>query len=340
MLRSLRPINHLIFTLHSQLEHLVCQVWCNASDNNTCEELLQEDFEVIYNTYDWLKTAVDDIYEKCKDLTSDQRGDIREAYNVNNRIEELCNGELIPITLDQLHSVVETDMKPLLVKFYDYLLDRSAVVGSKLDYYNKLIEKNPYNTCPCCGLTPIESAETHYREDNDHYLPKADFPFASVNFQNLVPLCGKCNKKHKSTKNPFENGRVSFYPFDTNHQEIGIETIIVNSDDLDYRKLREEDVQINFDNDVDKIETWDWLFKINFRYNEETRKFSKTELRGIANRLFRNNKRKNGLTYDEVLEDEIENYEIERFEDRKFLKIPFLLEIRRNPNWMAVYNQL
>nr|WP_321237214.1 hypothetical protein [uncultured Psychroserpens sp.] len=340
MLRSFNPIKHPIFTLHSQLEHLVCQVWCNASDNNTCEELLDEDFEVIYNTYDWLKTSVDDIYEKCKILTPEQRADIKEAYNVNNRIEELCNGVLAPIELDELHTVVETDMKPLLVRFYDYLIDRATVPGDKLDYYNKLIKKNPFDTCPCCGLTPIESAVTHYREDNDHYLPKANYPFATVNFENLVPLCGKCNKKHKSTKNPFENGRVSFYPFDPNHQEIGIETEIVDSDDLDYRKLREEDVQISFDNDADKIDTWNWLFRINSRYNEETCKFSKTELRRIANRLLRNNKRKTGLTYDEILEDEIDDYKIEKYEDRKFLKIPFLEEIRRNPNWMAVYNDI
>ena len=52
--------------------------------------------------------------------------------------------------------------------------------------------------------------------------------------------------------------------------------------------------------------------------NRTTRKFSKTELRRIANRLFRNNKRKTGLTYDEILEDEIEDYEIEKYEDRKF----------------------
>ncbi|GGK37920.1 MULTISPECIES: hypothetical protein [Flavobacteriaceae] len=340
MLRSYTPINHPIFTLHPQLEHLVCQVWCNASDNNTCQELLQEDFEIIYNAYGWLKTAIDDIYENCKELTDDQRADIREAYIINNRLEELCNGDLVPINLDQLHSVVETSMKPLLVKFYDYLLDLATVAGNKLDYYNKLIIRNRFNNCPCCGLTPIESAETHYREDNDHYLPKADFPFASVNFKNLVPLCGKCNKKYKSTKNPFEDGRVSFYPFDTNHQGVEIKTTIVNSETLDYRALTVKDIVIDFDNNANKVDTWNWLFGIKTRYNKEIRDFSKTELRIIKNRLFKNSQRKGGLTYEEILEDRIEEYGFEKFEDRKFLKIPFLQEIRRSPDWMAVYNDL
>ncbi|WP_175635087.1 hypothetical protein [Pedobacter ghigonis] len=338
MLRTYRPINHPIFTLHSYVEHLVCQVWCNASDASTCSALLEANFETIYNAYAWLKIDVDAIYQKCKTLTDEQRADIREAFNVNNRIDELCAGTLTPIELDTLADVVKDDMKPLLVKFYDYLIDRAEVPGEKLDYYNQLRSANPeFKFCPCCGLSPIESAETHYREDNDHYLPKADFPFATVNFQNLVPLCSKCNKKCKSTKNPFDAGRVSFYAYDTTHIPIGVLVSINDSADLDYRTLRIADIEIDFDNDADKLSTWDWLFQIKERYNEETRGFSKTELRTVANRLFRSRDRKLGQTYEQILDDTIEDYELEMFEDRKFLKRPFLQTIKTKPEWMAVY---
>lgn len=338
MLRTYRPINHPIFTLHNYVEHLVCQVWCNASDASTCENLLDANFEIIYNAYGWLKTDVDAIYERCKTLTDEQRADIREAFNINNRIAELCNGTLTPIELDTLPDLVKEGMKPLLVKFYDYLIDRAAVPGDKLEYYNDLMTANPtFKFCPCCGLSPIESAESHYREDNDHYLPKADFPFASVNFQNLVPLCSKCNKKCKSTKNPFEAGRVSFYPFDTTQTNIEVSINIIDNIDLDYRTLRENDIEISFSNDPNKTSTWDWLFQIKERYNEETRGFSKTELRTLANRLYRNSERNTGLTYEQILDDTIEDYEIEIFEDRKFLKRPFLQTIKTKPEWMGVY---
>lgn len=339
MLRTYRPINHVIFTLHNYAEHLVCQVWCNATNLSACEDLLDANFENIYNAYPWLKADVDAIYEKCKTLNVDERAAIREAFNVNNRIQELCNGTLTPIELSTLPVVVEDDMKPLLIRFYDYLIDRAEVPGNKLDYYNALLTANPtFKFCPCCGLSPIESAESHYREDNDHYLPKADFPFASVNFQNLVPLCSKCNKKCKSTKNPFEAGRVSFYPFDTTHTGIEVSINIIDSPDLDYKSLRENDIEINFSNDANKTSTWDWLFKIKERYNEETRSFSKTELRILANRLLRNLDRKLGQTYEQILDDTIEDYEIEIFEDRKFLKKPFLQTIKSKPEWMGVYN--
>jgi hypothetical protein len=338
MLRTYRPVNHSIFTLHHYVEHLVCQVWCNASDASTCANLLDADFEVIYGAYPWLKTKVDAIYEKCKTLTEIERADIREAFYVNNRIAELCDGILSPIGLDALPIVVREDMKPLLVKFYDYLIDRSEVPGDKLDYYNALLTENPtFQFCPCCGLSPIESAESHYREDNDHYFNKAHFPFASVNFSNLVPLCSKCNKKCKGSKNPADAGRVSFYPFDTTHTTIEVSINIVDSPALDYQALKENDIVISFSNNPNKTSTWDWLFNIKERYNEETRGFCRTELRTLANRLFRNHNRKTGLTYEQILDDTIEDYEIEIFEDRKFLKRPFLQTIKTEPEWMGVY---
>lgn len=337
MLRTYSPIpNHPIFTLHTHLEYLVCHVWCNACDT-PCSDLLDPNFEIIYNAYDWLKNDVDAIYEMCKDLDGDERTAIREAFITNNRIKELCEGTLSPIELNDLPVVVINMIKPLLVRFYDYLIDLAQVPGDKLDYYNLLLTKNPYKTCPCCGLTPIESAETHYREDNDHYLPKADYPFASVNFQNLVPLCSKCNKKCKSTKNPFEAGRISYFPFDTTRADIDVSITINGNDDLDYLKLKKDEIAIFFSGNPDKNSTWDYLFKIKERYNEETRSFSKTELRIIANRIFRNRDRKQGLTYEQILDDSIEDYSLEIFEDRKFLKKPFLETIKTKPEWMSVY---
>ena len=338
MLRVYKPINHEIFTLHKQLEHLICQVWCSADATTSCSDLLEEDFEEIYNSYDWLKNDVDKIYEKCKSLSGEQRADIKEAFFINNRIEDLCNGIIRPIYLDELPNVVEVNMKPLLVKFYEYLIDRVTVKGEKLDYYNELMKANKFDFCPCCGLVPIETAESHYREDNDHYLPKADFPFASVNFSNLIPLCGKCNKKSKGTKNPVENDRKAFYPFNRNHNDIEVEISINNNLSVDYLKLKEDDIEINFNSDADKTDTWDWLFDITERYNEETRKFSYTELRRITNRIYKNSNRKQGLTYKQIIDDEIENYEFDKYGDRNFLKISFLSEMLQKPEWMAVYN--
>jgi len=338
MLRTYRPLdNHTIFIYQTHVQHLICNVWCNAADEQSCQDLLSETFEPIYSARDWVKIAVDEIYEICKALTDEERAAIREAFIINNDIESMCEGVSSPIELNTLHLVVAQRMKPLLVRFYSDLIN----AREKLNYYNNLIESNDnYKFCPCCGLTPIESAESHYREDNDHYLPKADYPFASVNFGNLPPLCSKCNKKSKSTKNPFDNGRVSFYPFKPLENEFEISIGINDSGSTDYLELNEQEIIIGFNNDVNKVNTWNWLFGITTRYNEEIRQFSKTELRILANRFRRNDARKQGMAYEEILNDAIEDYDIDKYDDRKFLKAPFLREILNKPEWLATYSNL
>lgn len=337
MQRTFHPIQHEIFNLHSMLEHLVCEVWCNASDDNTCVDLLNADFEQAYNAYAWLKVDIDEVYENCKTLTVDERADIREAFYINNRIEDLCNGVVVPIELNQLPDVVKAHMKPAIEKFYVPLLDRVEIPGDKLDYYNQLITLNKFKTCPCCGLVKIESAKSHYVEDNDHFFPKAYYPFAVVNFNNLVPICDKCNKKHKTTKKPLDNNGRAYYPFCVNHPNINVSIGIIDSDTLDYMQLKEEDVQLNFSGDADKNSTWDWLFNITDRYNEEVCEFAFTELRTLKNRFYENKERNSNNLYEDVLNFEIENYEADMFIDRKFLKAAFLKEIMNKAEWMAVY---
>ncbi len=63
----------------------------------------------MYNAYGWLKKDVDAFYEKCKTLTDDQKADIREALNVNNKIVKLCAGTLVPIALNTLPDVVKIE---------------------------------------------------------------------------------------------------------------------------------------------------------------------------------------------------------------------------------------
>ncbi len=335
MLRTYKPLeNHPIFLYQTHVQHLICEVWCNAVDGQICQDLLTEDFEVIYLARDWVRAAVDEVYEICKGLSDDERAAIREAFFINNDIESLCEGSSSPIELKALHLVVEQKMKPLLVKFYNDLISSQQ----KLDYYNDLVNNNDdYDFCPCCGLIRIESNESPFREDNDHYLPKAEYPFASVNFGNLPPLCSKCNKKWKTVKNPFENRRKSFYPFKPLDNEFEISVEINDSDTTDYLSLNESEVEIGFNNDVDKVDTWNWLFGINTRYNEEIRQFSYSELRLLKLKFERNKKRNHNLTYREVISDVIEEYNMDKYDDRKFLKASFLKEILNKPEWLATY---
>jgi hypothetical protein len=208
-----------------------------------------------------------------------------------------------------------------------------------MDYYNQLIKHsdNDFDTCPCCGLIDFESAESIRREAYDHYIPKATFPFASVNFKNLVPLCYKCNSDRKSTKDPIENARVAFYPFSTAEHTIEINLNYTADIDDDTKELNFTDLKINLTGQALKIETWDWLFDIATRYEDRIKSFSKQFLKEIKNwdKIF--NEDNEVWTYEQTINRLISNYEFDYYDDKKFLKIAFLKAIKNDTNFMSVY---
>ena len=335
MLRLYKPINHDIFKLQEMLEHLVCSVWCEACDDD-CETKLSADFKALYDDYEWLKNEVDIIYKKCKSLTVAERKAIKDAFNVNNNIEDLCNGAR-PIYLEALPKQVKEDIKPLLVDFYETLLDRAKVPGTKKDYYEKLVAESEFQYCPGCGLIDFEHEDSKYREAFDHYLPKSQYPFASVNFHNLVPLCYKCNSDRKKTKDPIENDRKAFYPFANDEHNISITLAIDKAKDID--KLERDDLTVNFTGDSEKIETWDWLFDISERYNDKIRPRLKTYLRELKNRYRQQKKDNPALKFVNIIDREIELYEDDKYSDWKFLKIPLLQELKERNDLMEVFNK-
>ena len=336
MLRLYKPLeNHDIFKLHIMLEHLVCSVWCEANNRETCESKLNADFKKLYNSYEWLKKKIDVIYSKSIPLSDDEKKTIKDAFDTNNKIEELCNGTISPVYLDTLPEIVEKDIKPLLVEFYETLLERAKAPGTKQDYYQKLIAANEFQYCPCCGLSYFESGDSQDREAFDHYLPKSKYPFLCVNFKNLVPLCNKCNSDRKGTKDPIKEGSKAFYPFSGDPHNIQIDLIIDKSKNL--RVLQREDLTINLTGDTEKIETWNRLFDIKERYNDVSRKLTKSLLHRIKRRHHIFTKDKRNWTFIDTLQELIDDYEIDKYEDWKFLKIPLMKDLKNSTNLIEVY---
>jgi len=270
MLRLYKPIiNHDIYNLHKILRDLVCNLWFNA-DEEDCESKLSTEIKSIYH-YSYKKgiTFKDEIlkiYKVFKSLPIFEKCIIKLAFERNNKIELLCNKELLPISLKNMHKVVEDDIKPLFEWCYTYLLSQTRVAGDKLQYYKDLISKNEFLYCPGCGLLDFESPgpENKRREANDHYLPKSEYPFACVNFENLVPLCYKCNSDRKKAKDPIENERKTYYPFANGEHSISIALEIDKTKDID--KLERTDLVVILSGDDEKIKTWDWMFEISERY--------------------------------------------------------------------------
>lgn len=88
--------------------------------------------------------------------------------------------------------------------------------------YDNLFNISPFNICPFCGFSPVETL--------DHYLPKAKFPYLSVLPVNLVPSCNKCNKG-KSSGIATKKNKQTLHPYYDN----------VNQEQWLFARLKEED---------------------------------------------------------------------------------------------------
>lgn len=343
MLRLYKPIeNDNIFKLHKTLEYLVCEVWCKA-DENSFDSKLNDDLKKIigYSYYKGVtfKSEIERIYNIFKHIDEPLRKNIIEAFNQAVQIDQLCNKSIKAILLSELHETVANDIKPLFKWCYEDLLEKKRILGDKLQYYKELIRYNKFKYCPCCGLIEFESDDddNEVREAYDHYLPKSEFPFASVSFKNLVPLCYKCNSDRKKAKNPIENDRIAYYPFSDNPDShfVAIQTIFQLELDEE-KKLILIDLEIILGGDENKSKTWDWLFDIKNQYARKIKKSSKTFLRELKSRYRNKLKLDNNATFRELLLEEIEIYEKDIFDDWKFLKIAIITHLLTMETYIGV----
>jgi len=351
MLRVYNPIeNNPIFELHNFAKHLVCDIWCE-SDENYCLPKIEAKYNIIVNAYDWLKESIVEIDLSCEGLTPLEKFKIKQAFFINNDIENLCNGKL-PIYLNQLPEVVENKMKPLFVKFYEELLNRTKVSGDKLEFYIELYKANRFTQCPCCGYMPFDTGQLDRREAYDHYLPKSKYPFASVNFKNLVPLCYKCNSDHKKADDPIENGRKVFYPYRNKNTEIEIQTnlvdgftrslyeIVVNNVDeenLDIVKIKEIEIAL-ISKEQEQVDAWDDLFTIKGRFSERSGQFSFSLLKKMKRRYNEKKKENSKWKFEDTLDYYIGDYANDAYLDEKYLKIPFLKSVKNCDSILSIYS--
>lgn len=334
MLRFIeQPQGESINKLHKWIEHLVCEVWCEAEVQISVDVKLDKEFKALYLKYSGLKSDVDKIYLACSRLSKVSRNKIKDAFITNNQIEKLCNGDLFPIDLEKLPSIVEKKMKPFFENLYKDLLDKKLSPISKMEYYREIEKINKFRNCPCCGYMPFEGIFSKNREDLDHFFPKSHFPFASINFNNLSPLCGKCNSDNKKDENPVWNKidksfRRVFYPYQNQKQSIDLETklsndfidiiqeILVNSTDM---QITPDKLEISMSGkDQELIDTWDSLYNIKNRYFDRSQGFTKSVLRSL-------HKKKTRLgDYTKAINELLEEIKDELYIHEHFLQIPFL----------------
>ncbi len=221
-----------------------------------------------------VKKPLIEIYNVLKRLNQPSRSLIIKQIRDSNKILEICEGSIIPIKLDNSVKGLKKILRDFFINLYNQVLDGNGFndkYNTHLrEHFNEFRRQNRNITlCPTCGIGELKMSESKTRDQYDHFLPKALYPFSSVNFENLVLSCKECNspdvKGEKDTLG-VSSGYI-FYPFNFNHQQLTVAFNIVTDNS------NPEDIiwNINYTSPElksNEIASWKNIYDIDIRYKD------------------------------------------------------------------------
>jgi hypothetical protein len=347
MLFNYRYVNNSIERFQVYLDHLVKEVWCKATGAFSLDLLhpeLKLIVEDIFNddavTKDHLDGPIKRIYELFRtQLSADQRQQVSRWYDHNNDIEALCAccPDKPPATYANIRAIntdLESALKAFCKSLFTDIIHLKAVasrIGDIDAHYTAFVAENKEGKCPYCGYGDIKGSHNTRREAYDHFLPKGTYPFNSVNFRNLAPMCNECNSAYKLAKDPTRNidpirgktegvQRKAFYSYATVATGITV-TMTLQTKDVINLLPKDIELQITAPGCEEEVEAWKDVFGIDERYKAKL--CAKND--GIAWIGHIVDEAENGdVTRDQLLALALRAADRSPYDSANFLKKPFL----------------
>jgi hypothetical protein len=295
-------ISHEVEKLQKYLDFLFEEVWLPAEGNFDAEKL--KDNKQLYDFYvnnhyvdydvsndinndegvaaNFFNSSIESIFKAFSDIDDDDfKLNLIDYYSNNNDIESICLDKKLPVlTYTELiaeKEILGNELKKFYGKLYGkgspFNLDYFGFFTKKMlpNHYKEFTTKNNNEKCPFCGIEKLKGNNHKPREAYDHYIPKGDYPFNSVNFKNLAPMCNDCNSSYKGTKSIIgttANRNKAFYPYASSHPAITDFTINIGLKSTDILNLEPKDLDLEIKSDGydEEIKAWKEVFGIDERY--------------------------------------------------------------------------
>jgi hypothetical protein len=313
MIYSYKYLPHPIENFHTNIAYFFQQLFANDLVVYDEDVLLQAAFIPIINDSGKLVNSLKEITRKYHLLTISDKQIITDALSSNCDMVNLCNntGGITPVKYTQ---ITDEPFRKLLKDFLTSLWEDYYFVNSIRDTFGTVqehfIEFKKHQgafVCPFCGLNPLKPSTSIYRNAYDHYIPKGIYPFISVNFKNLFPICHECNSDEKKTTDILYNGslrRKVFFPFDTTYLENELTISIIplqGYNPLNLKTLLDEidwEIAINLAGINDpRLKSWDEIFHIKRRYKESLCDYQKIWFEDFVIKRYKQDLH-DGLTFD------------------------------------------
>ncbi|WP_051218933.1 HNH endonuclease [Oceanobacter kriegii] len=294
MLFAYTYVPHQMEKMQEFIDFIFDQVWCQAPINGPfglnlfdAKPELKEVMEAFFYSdaagADFFYGHVQRIHGLFATLNAADIAQFQSWFRGNNDVQKVCDNDPtiqlarysdIPISQANLAAQLGSFFKGL---YSQRLLDLAALrakIGDIDDHYQTFMQTNIAGKCPFCGINDLLGEYHSKREAYDHYLPKAIYPFNSINFKNLVPACHHCNSSYKTSKDPvytpkdparLTHRRAVFYPYSTEPHAIDITVDLAKTD---VANLTPADINLQFGPAVlnEQIETWKDVYGIEERY--------------------------------------------------------------------------
>jgi hypothetical protein len=202
--------------------------------------------------------------ETFADLTPQDQERVHRALDNQNMIPELLSCVCDCDALRDLPELIREPSKELFRFAFKLLTD----LDIRDSHFAIIYRSAQYPVCPFCGCEYFDAPGAP-REDLDHYLAFDYYPFAAANLRNLVPMGSRCNSSYKQARDILrkEDGsrRRSFDPYGN----ITIEISLDNSQPFAGANGCIPRWQIEFNQDIEEVNTWDEVFHIRERYERD-----------------------------------------------------------------------
>jgi hypothetical protein len=284
MLFSYTYVSHPLEQLHDWIRRVVVDVWCRRNGGEYSVSLLCTELQEIAAEIDAIDTDKRSIFDDLRDLDAliqaleqPKRDQLAVMFNDSTAVDDLCSGKAgrRPYNYDDLEAWEPVIAEKLKIFFYDLFDEHikwgpiKKKLGNLKDHVDSFCATNEEGLCPFCGLTDNRDENYKTRDDYDHYLPRHKYPFNSVNFRNLAPMCSDCNKSYKTTKDPISRTpgtrQKAYAPFDP---AVTLPKFSVALDSSKIKALSLTDICITITSAThqEEVDTWQWLFGIQERY--------------------------------------------------------------------------
>jgi hypothetical protein len=314
----------------------VLSVWCKPNGQFTQTKLhskLQPLVkEIKKNKNDYLYLPIKTIYNIFKnDLSAVDIKKIEKGFKANNAIKQLCAGKLTPLLYKDIKVInrgLAKEIKSFFNDLYNCVFRLQSfkdLFGDIHEHYNDFVIKNNNGFCPFCGITDLTSENLDYDDAYDHFLAKGKYPFSSVNFKNLFPMCHDCNSYNKHVKDVIQkNGtttrRQSFYPYTSYVTDLNIE-ITLKTKVYSKLKFTDVDLEISSNNHPEETQTWSEVFNLETRYKDQCVKGNKGKqwIKNVFNECVNY-----GFTPKELFKLKVKVKSLSPLNEQNFIEVPLL----------------